>query len=129
MGELGESVIENISLTWIMYEDVIKNIHTIHWATGKDDYLIPARLMLHSLETIDFYTSTSPRDFSHGYRFHLDTRNASPDQLPSKDLLGEYLDEVKAKTEFRKAYISISPFPPHFSASFPIFFSGKGPFK
>lgn len=90
---------ENISLTWIMYEDVIKNIPTIHWATGKDDYLIPARLMLHSLETIDFYTSTSPGDFSHGYRFHLDTRNASPDQLPSKDLLGVYLDEVKAKTE------------------------------
>lgn len=96
---IGESIIENLSLTWEMYADAIKNIPDEHWRTGEIDYLIPARLMLHAIEAIDFYSSTSPSEFTHGYRFNIDRKTAPPEQLPGKDQLQTYLDEVKEKTE------------------------------
>ena len=63
---IGDSVIENLSLTWEMYADAIENMPDEHWRTGETDYLIPARLMLHAVETIDFYSSKSPKKYIHG---------------------------------------------------------------
>lgn len=96
---IGKAIIENLSLTWDMYSEAINRIPNEHWRTGEIDYLIPARLMLHAIETIDYYSSESPNDFKHGYRFHIDRKTASPNQLPDKIQLKKYLDEVKKKTE------------------------------
>jgi hypothetical protein len=82
-----------------MYAEAIRTIPKEHWRTGDIDYLIPARLMLHAIETLDFYSSNSPSDFTHGYRFNVDRKTALPKQLPSKDDLQTYLNEVKEKTE------------------------------
>ena len=97
--KISESIIENFSLTWEMYSEAIDSIPYEHWRTGEIDYLIPARLMLHAVETIDFYSNKSPNDFKHGYRFKIDGKTASPNQLPSKDQLRTYLEEVRDKTE------------------------------
>lgn len=97
---ISESIIENLSLTWEIYAEAIKTIPNIHWRTGDIDYLIPARLMLHIIETIDFYSGNSPKEYTHGYRFNLDRKTALPKQLPRKDELQIYLDEVKEKTEY-----------------------------
>jgi hypothetical protein len=96
---IGKAVIENLSLTWDMYSEAINSIPNEHWRTGEIDYLIPARLMLHAIETIDYYSCKSPNDFQHGYRFNIDRRTAFPSQLPDKIQLQTYLDEVKEKTE------------------------------
>ena len=98
--DIGDSIFENFSLTWGMYAEAIETIPDEHWRTGEIDYLIPARLMLHAVETIDFYSNKSPKEFTHGHRFNIDKwEKATPDQLPSKDQLRAYLDEVKDKTE------------------------------
>jgi hypothetical protein len=99
MGKISKSVVENFSLTWLMLENALETIPDHHWATGENNYLIPARLMLHTIETIDFYTNKSPNDYSHGHWFNLDTKKSSPDQLPDKNQLKKYLAVVKEKTE------------------------------
>jgi hypothetical protein len=96
---IAESIIENFTLTWDMYSEAIDSIPYEHLRTGEIDYLIPARLMLHAIETIDFYSSESPNDFKHGHRFKIDRKTSSPNQLPSKDQFRMYLEEVREKTE------------------------------
>ena len=96
---ISESIIENLSLTWQMYNEAINKIPDEEWKTGEIDYLIPARQILHGIETLDFYSTTAPDVYTHGYRFNLDWQRASADQLPSKDQLFTYLDEVKEKME------------------------------
>ena len=96
---IGEAIIENLSLTWEMYSEAINGIPNEHWKAGEIDYLIPSRLMLHAIETMDFYMSNSPNDFRHGYRFKIDRKTASPHQLPDTSQLLTYLYEVKEKTE------------------------------
>jgi hypothetical protein len=98
--DIGESVIENFSLTWEMYEDAIETIPDEHWRTGEIGYLIPARLMLHAIETIDFYLSLTPEGFKPLHDFNIEKwETALPDQLPGKDQLRRYLDVIKEKTE------------------------------
>jgi hypothetical protein len=97
--KISESLIENLSLTWKMYKEALSNIPDEDWKTGEIDYLIPARQILHGLETLDYYSTTSPDKFTHDYRFKLDWMRASSDLLPSKTQLQSYLDEVKEKTE------------------------------
>jgi hypothetical protein len=97
--KITESILENLSLTWQMYKEAINNIPDKEWKTGEIDYLIPSRQILHGIETLDFYSTTAPDVFKHGYRFNLDWQRASADQLPSRAQLGTYLDEVKEKME------------------------------
>ena len=97
--KISESIIENLSLTWQMYKEAINIIPDEEWKTGEIDYLIPARQILHGIETLDFYSTTAPDVYAHGYRFNLDWQRASADQLPRKDQLFTYLDEVKEKME------------------------------
>ena len=88
---ISESIIENMSLTWKMFEDVFKRIPDSQWRTGENDYLIPARLMLLTIETIDFYSSISPDNYEHNYRFRIDTDRVAPELLPNKRQLITYL--------------------------------------
>jgi hypothetical protein len=97
--KINESIIENLSLTWQMYSDAINNIPDEEWRTGEINYLIPARQILHGIETLDYYSSTAPDVFNHGYRFKIDWQTASAKQLPGKAQLNIYLDEVKEKME------------------------------
>jgi hypothetical protein len=96
--KISESIIENLSLTWEMYSDAINSIPNEHWKTGEIDYLIPARLILHAIETLDFYSSTSPDNYARGHRFKIDRKKVSSRQLPSKAQLQTYLNEVEKKT-------------------------------
>jgi len=97
--KISESIIENLTLTWQMYSEAINNIPVVEWNTGEIDYLIPARQILHGIETLDYYSTTAPDAFKHGHRFNLDWQRAPPELLPSKAQLRAYLDEVKEKTE------------------------------
>lgn len=92
-------MLEAFSLTWEMYRDAIENIPEEHWRTGEIDYLIPSRLTLHAIESIDGYFSP-PDEFTPGYRFDIDRWDAAPaEQLPSKDQARTYLREVMEKAD------------------------------
>ena len=97
--KISESIIENLTLTWQMYMEAINNIPSVEWNTGEIDYLIPARQILHGIETLDYYSTTAPDVFKHGHRFNLDWQRASPELLPNKSQLRTYLYEVKEKME------------------------------
>lgn len=91
------SLIEALSLTWEMYRGAIEDIPEEHWRTGEIDYLIPSRLILHTLEAADGYSSTE--EFTPGYRFGIDWEAAPPERLPTKEQARTYLREVVGKTE------------------------------
>jgi len=91
------SLLEAFGLTWGMYEEAIRSIPDGHWRTGDIDYLIPARLVYHVLETADFYSSGKPEGFPWGQRFDVDPWDALPEQLPTKDEALEYHREAMDK--------------------------------
>jgi len=96
---ISESLLEAFSLTWEMYRDAIENIPEEHWRAGEIDYLIPSRLTLHAIESIDGYFSPSD-EFAPGYRFDIDGWDTAPaEQLPTKDQARTYLREVREKAE------------------------------
>jgi hypothetical protein len=95
--KINETLLESFSLVWEMYKDVLRSVEESQWRQGEIDYLVPSRLMLHSIETIDFYSSRSPKEFNHGYRFNIDRKTATLEELPTREQLKEYLDEVKEK--------------------------------
>ena len=96
---INASLFESLDLTWGMYEEAIKCIPEEHWRTGDVDYLIPARLVYHVLETADFYSSQKPEGFPWGQRFGVDPWDALPEQLPTKDEALEYHREVMDKVK------------------------------
>lgn len=95
---ISESLLETFTLIWDMYADAINGISDDHWRSGEIDYLIPARLMLHAIETTDFYSSPTPKEFRPLHNFKVDRKTASSDQLPNKAQMMHYYEEVKAKT-------------------------------
>jgi hypothetical protein len=98
-GELTNSLIEAFSIIFDMYEEAIEKIPTTQWAIGDIDYLIPARLILHAIETGDFYSSQSPEGFPWGKRFGNDVWDTAAENLPSKEMELEYHREVRSRVE------------------------------
>ena len=84
---ISESIIENLSLTWQMYKGAINNIPDKEWRTGEIDYLIPARLILHGLEVLDYYSTTTPEISIQGYQFKLDDQKIPAEKLPNQEVL------------------------------------------
>ena len=96
---ISESIIENLSLTWQMYKEAINNISDKEWRTGEIDYLIPARLILHGIEVLDYYSPKTPEISIQGYQFKLDDQKIPAEQLPNKAQMNTYLEDVKEKLE------------------------------
>jgi hypothetical protein len=98
-GKLAHSLIEAFNIIFDMYEEAIEKIPTTQWASGEIDYLIPARLILHAIETGDFYSSKSPEGFPWGGRFGEDTWDITAENLPSREMELEYHHKVRKKVE------------------------------
>lgn len=80
-----------------MYDDALENIPEEHWRAGEIDYLIPARQVYHAVETADFYSDISPDDFPLGQRFDGGCFDSPPEELPTREQVREYHDEVRMK--------------------------------
>ncbi|MFX1546044.1 MAG: hypothetical protein ACFFCU_07525, partial [Promethearchaeota archaeon] len=93
------SISESFHRMWDMYSDALDKIPETHWRTGTIDYLIPARLMYHILEGVDFLSNPSYQDFMWGHRFKVRWEHALPEHLPSKDHIREYLKEMIDKVD------------------------------
>jgi hypothetical protein len=106
---LTQTLIEESSLIFNMYEEAIKNIPETHWASGEINYLIPARLILHATEAADYYTTDNPRGYIWEKLFDLDPEdsNIPVEKLPSQQIMMEYHQEVRSKIEKWMSNLSI----------------------
>ena len=106
---LTQTLIEETSLIFNMYEEAIKKIPETHWASGEIDYLIPARLILHATEAADYYTTDNPGGHIWKKLFDHDPEdsNIPVEKLPSKQAMMEYHQEVRSKIEKWMSNLSI----------------------
>jgi hypothetical protein len=96
--KISKSIIENLTLTWDMINEAIITIPKNQWRAGDNEYLIPAKIMLHTLQTLDFYTSKDPNNFTPLHKFQID-KNSPPSQYPNQKQLEIYMKNVKEQFE------------------------------
>ena len=88
-----------------MFREAIMEFPADEWRKGDIDYLRPAGVAYHVVESIDFYTGNESADkFTWGGRFDVDWEDTHSDLLPDQEQLITYLDEVEDKLQewFRK---------------------------
>lgn len=70
------------------------------WRKGDIDYLRPAGVAYHVVESIDVYTGNQPVDkFQWGGQFGADWEDSDPERLPSQEQLIAYLDEIENRLQ------------------------------
>jgi hypothetical protein len=92
-----ESLVDAFRRNWDMYEELIKSIPNEHWRTGDINYLIPARLVYHVLESADFYTNPTSKGFAWGKHINVNWEVATYEQLPTKVSIQSYFREIMEK--------------------------------
>jgi len=98
------SFVDQWARTWSMWEAMIRSIPDAEWRQGDNDYLIPARHLIHVAVGDDVFTSDTPFD---GYdplqRFGVGAWGTSADELPGKEAALAKLAEIRAAVEARLA--------------------------
>ncbi len=94
-----KSLVEAFARTWSMCQDAIESIAEEHWQAGDIEYLIPARIMYHVLETADFYSSSTPEGFVWGQRFKTEGQPDRPEKSLTKEQAQTYLKEIVEKVD------------------------------
>ena len=98
-------VLDQYQRALTMFRGAVMAFPADEWRKGDIDYLRPAGVAYHVVESIDFYTGNQPADeFPWGGRFGVDWENTNSDRLPGQEQLITYLDEVEDKLQewFRK---------------------------
>lgn len=97
MARLTEVVKEQYAAAWSLLSDAATALDIDAWRrTGPGD-LVPARLVVHILETADYYVAPDLASFEWGARFGIDWETARPDELPRKATLIAYQSEVQRR--------------------------------
>lgn len=96
-----KTLLESMKLILDMYDDAIELIPETAWATGEIAYLLPVRLILHSVEAADYYTPDNPVGYlgEKVFGFDPDVLKIKPEDLPSKEKMSEYHQVVRTKFE------------------------------
>ena len=94
-----ESLIDAFNRNWNMYQELVKSIPDERWKTGDIEYLIPAHIVYHVLECVDYYSNPTPKGFVWGHRFNIDEEKITPEQLPNKEQTKTYLEEMIEKVD------------------------------
>jgi hypothetical protein len=69
-----------------------------HWRESETNYMRPAGLVYHSLETVDFYTSgKNTDDYPWGHRFNLEWEEKDSSKFPTQEEMLVYLEEMEAR--------------------------------
>ena len=86
------TLLEEYRLTFDLYTEAIQTIPENQWTTGENQYLTPARLILHATEAADYYTIDTPT--GHIWKKHFamepDSGEIPTEDLPSKQKMLEY---------------------------------------
>lgn len=92
-------ITEHMTRMWSMWQSAIKEMPEEEWKCGDTDYSVPARLAFHALAAAEANCQSERPPFFGGKasRFGIDWQNTTPEQLPGKDEMLDYLEEVKKK--------------------------------
>ena len=100
MSTLADAIAEQHDRAWEMFRQTIARIPEDKWRCDDDPKLNPARRGLHAVEAADWYETLAFDQVQWGVRF-CDWEGGTPDQLPTKAELLEYLSEVAEKLDKR----------------------------
>jgi len=97
---ISTEVLDQFKRVFFKFREVVDAFPEEEWRIGESDYQRPAGLAGHFLSTIDFYTSgLSSDEFPWGKRLGSDWEDPDGKALPSKSLVLDYLEEMKARLE------------------------------
>ena len=85
--------------------DAMQQLDDLQWPAGEVDWLIPARQVLHGLSSVDFYSRPAPV-FGLSKKQFVDWEKASPDELPTRAEMLEYLEKIALTTDAWLASLS-----------------------
>ena len=93
--KIGNELSAQFERTHQMLAKTIESYQGSAWVEGKENYLVPARLAYHLVETIEYYLSdASSEEFSWGGRFGGDWEGMPASDLPGQKEMIEYLGGI-----------------------------------
>jgi len=97
---VSESMIAQFNRALVMFREAVTAFPESEWKVGETDYLRPAGIAYHLIETIEFYAGDQSADeFKFGARFGVDWEGGEPGKFPTQHQILEYLEEVWVKAE------------------------------
>lgn len=111
MSATGEVIANQFARAWAMLRTIITECPATQWqspSSANDPFFVPARHALHVVETVDYYTSDSPNDYSWGHRFGVDWETAPAENLPAKEDLLAWADEIGGHLQLKLRHIPVS---------------------
>ncbi len=89
------SLLDQFDRSLRMFRNAITSFPADEWLKGDMDYLRPAGVAYHVVESIEFYTGeVSVDEFVWGGRFGCDWEDSDSLKLPTQKQVLQYLDEV-----------------------------------
>ena len=93
--------------TWLMWEEMIQNIPDEQWARGDMDYLIPARHLIHVTVGEDVFSGDTPLAKSDETKwFGVTAWETAPSELPGKQVALSSLAVFKSTVEARLSLLT-----------------------
>ena len=103
---VSESIIAQFKRALTMFKEAVLAFPESEWKIGDTNYLRPAGVGYHVVETIEFYVGDQPAGvFKFGARFGVDWEASESEKFPTQKQLLEYLDEVWRSAE---AWMSVN---------------------
>ncbi|MHC4471391.1 MAG: DinB family protein [Planctomycetota bacterium] len=99
MTKLAEHLRAQFLRGWETLKEAMERFPEDGFRRGGIDHLIPARQAMHLIETAEFYTGRHPDDMKWGDRFGGYWDSLPPPELPDREKLLEYHEEVRTRVE------------------------------
>jgi len=92
---------------WAMWEEMIQSIPDEEWTSGENDYLIPARHLIHVTVGEDVFSSDTPVEESDQCKwFGIPAWETAATDLPSKEVTLEMLANFMSTVEARLSQLT-----------------------
>lgn len=90
-----EEIVDQFDRTWKMMRETITGFTDSSWVNTGVDYLVPARIAYHTLETIEYYIGDkSSKEFPWRAKFAGDWETMDKDRLPTQDQVLRYMEDI-----------------------------------
>ncbi len=95
---IAEELNEQFSRSWRMIRETVTGFSETDWNSEGVDYLVPARIAYHLIETIEHYIGDqSKEEFGWGKRFGGGWQALEKERLPKQEDVLVYLEEIETK--------------------------------
>lgn len=93
--DVAEEFRQQFDRAWAMIRESISGFSEVDWISAGVDYLVPARIAYHLIQTVEYYIADTPKEFAWGKRFGGDWEGMAKDRLPSREDMLSYLGEIE----------------------------------